>query len=255
MNVMKVLVILLLAAALAGNAVASPFSELIEEGDTYYNKFDNLNALRKYEQAYKLNQNDYEILLKLTRTYNDLGEELKELEKRDEAEPYITKAVKFAELFKQKYPDSSAVYAYLALSYGNHAIYVGGKDKIKFAHKIKNNAAKALKMNPKDILPYIILGIYNRQIAGLSWIERAFANTFFGDVPEGSYEEAIKMFNAALKLKPKVPLTFYQLSKVYRDMDDEKKEKELLTQLLKFPLQDFRDKFAIEKAKKRLEEM
>jgi tetratricopeptide (TPR) repeat protein len=255
MDVMRVQSFLIFVILLVSNIYASPYSDLVEEGDKYYNKFDNLNALKKYEQAYKLDSDDYEILLKLTRTYNDVGEELKELERRDEAEPYISKAVKFAEIFKQKYPDSAAVYAYLALSYGNHAVYVGGKDKIKFAHKIKDNAAKALRMNPDDVLPYIILGIYNRQIAGLSWIERLFANTFFGDVPKGSYEEAIKMFNAALKLKPRVPLTTYQLSRVYRDMDDEKKEKELLTQLLNYPLQDFRDKFAMEKARKRLQDI
>jgi tetratricopeptide (TPR) repeat protein len=252
---MQILSFILLFTFYAANSFATPYSELITEGDKYYDKFDNLNAIKKYEQAYKIESNNFEILLKLTRTYNDIGEELKELFKRDEAESYINKAVKFAELFKQKYPDSAAVYAYLALSYGNRAMYVGGKDKIKYAHKIKNNAAKALKMNPDDILPYIILGIYNRQVAGLNWIERTFANTFLGDVPEGSYDEAIKMFNLALKLKPNAVLTTYQLSKVYRDLDNAEKEKELLTLLLKYPLQDFRDKFAIEKAKERLKEM
>jgi tetratricopeptide (TPR) repeat protein len=234
---------------------ASPFEELIKEGDSFYVKFDNLNAIKKYEEAYKLDPDNYEILLKVTRTYNDLGEELKELEKRDEAELYINKALKSAEIFKQKYPDSAAVYAYLALSYGNRAVYVGGKEKIKFAHKIKDNAAKALRMNPHDYLPYIILGIYNRQIAGLNWFERAFANTFFGKVPEGSYDEAIKMFTAALKIKPRVILTTYQLSRVYRDMGDEQKERELLNQLFKYRLQDYRDKYALVKARKRLKEM
>jgi len=234
---------------------ASPFSDLIQEGDRFYNRYDNLNAIKKYEEAYKLDPDNYEILLKVTRTYNDLGEELKELEKPDEAESYINKALKSAEIFKRKYPDSAAVYAYLALSYGNRAVYVGGKEKIKFAHKIKDNAAKALRMNPNDFLPYIILGIYNRQIASLNWFERAFANTFFGKVPDGSYEEAIKMFTDALKIRPKVILTTYQLSRVYRDMGDENKERELLNQLFKYSVQDFRDKYAIEKAKKRLKEM
>lgn len=252
---MKLLKCILFLVIFAGMLKANSYSELIEEGDSYYKKFDNIGALKKYEQAYKLAPDNYDVLLRLTRTYNDAGEELKELHKRDQAEGYITKGVKFAELFKKKFPDSASVYAYLALSYGNMAMYVGGKEKITYANKIKDNASKAQRMNPDDYLPYIILGIYNREVAGLSWLERAFANTFFGDVPDGSYEESEKMFYAALKLKPGMIVATYQLSKTYRELENEKKEKELLNQVLKLPMLDFRDKFAKEKAKSRLAEL
>ncbi|MFO7444820.1 MAG: hypothetical protein R6W90_00570 [Ignavibacteriaceae bacterium] len=252
---MKTIKIITLSILLLAVVKANSYTDYIAAGDRHYKNLNNFKALEEYEEAYKIAPDNYEVLLKLTRTYNDAGEELKELKRRDEAEDYINKAVKFAEIFKSKYPDSAAVYAYIAFSYGNLAMYVGGKDKIKFAHKIKNNAEKSIKMNPDDYLPYIILGIYHREISDLSWIERAFANTFFGDVPDGSFEESIKMLNTALKLKPNMIVANYQLAKTHRALKNEIKEKELLSQVLKHQVLDFRDKYAKEKAKRRLAEI
>ena len=110
-------------------------------------------------------------------------------------------------------------------------------------------------MDPDNYITYIILGIYNREIANLNFFERFFANTFFGDVPDGSFEISIKMFNNALKILPNTIVPTYQLAKTYRYMDKEEKEKELLRKVLNCEIRDFRDKFAIEKAKRRLEKL
>ncbi len=245
------LIFLLFITALKANS----FTHYISEGDKHYSKLDNFNALKNYEKAYELAPDNYEVLLKLTRTYNDAGEELKELRRRDEAKKYIDKAVKFAEIFKNKFPDSAAVYAYLALSYGNVAMYVGGKDKVTYARKIKDNAEKSIRMDPDNFLPYIILGIYNREISGLSWFERLFANTFFGNVPDGSLEQSEKHFLKALKIRPNMIVAMYQLAKTYRAMENERKEKEMLQKVLNLKVEDFRDKFAKEKSKRRLAEI
>jgi tetratricopeptide (TPR) repeat protein len=193
--------------------------------------------------------------LKLTRTYNDVGEELKELHKRDEAEKYMNKALEFAELFKSKFPDSAIVYTYLAMSYGNIAMFRGGEEKVKFAQKIKKNLEISLQKNPDDYLPYIILGIYNREVASLSWLEKLFANTFFGELPEGSYEESERLFLKALTIEPGMIVATFQLARTYRKMEREKDEIILLKKVLKLPKRDFRDAFAISKSKRRLTEL
>ena len=81
-------------------------------------------------------------------------------------------------------------------------MFTGDKEKIKLANLVKDNAEKSLKMDPDNYISYIILGIYNREIGNLNFFERFFANIFFGDVPEGSFEESIAMFNKALKIMP-----------------------------------------------------
>ncbi len=238
------------------------YQTYLHKGDEFHENFDNVNAAVQYEKAYELVPDNYEVLHKLSMVYNDLGEEYIELSRRDkesnyreEAKKYIDKALHYSEIFQKKFPDSAAVYCYLAFSYGNLALFKGDKEKIKLAHKVKDNAEKALKLDPENYVAYIILGIYNREIGNLSFFERLFANTFFGDVPDGSFEESVAMFNKALDLKPNTIVPAFGLAKTYRYMGEDEKEKDLLKKVLTYRVQNFRDKFAIEKAKRRLKEL
>jgi hypothetical protein len=138
------------------------------------------------------------------------------------------------------------------MSNGNIALFKGGKEKIKYAKLVEQNAKKSISLNSNAYLPYIILGIYYREIAGLNWIERAFANTFLGGVPSGSNEDSESMLKKALSFDPNMIVANYQLAKTYRQMDRMPEEKALLQKVLKLPMRDFRDKFAKEKANKRL---
>jgi tetratricopeptide (TPR) repeat protein len=231
------------------------FDELVSKGDSLYAQSDMQNALNYYEQAYSIDSSDYYLLLKLTRVCNDLGEYYYELRDEESSEKVVYEGVDFAERFYSLYPDSAKVYTYLAWSYGNQALFEGGKEKIKLAHKIKDNATKAISIDSTDYLPYLILGIYNRQIGALSWFERLFANTFFGDVPEGSFEESEMMMLKALELQPGIVIATFHLSLTYKEMDEEKKEIAMLKKVLELPETNFRDKFAKRKSKERLEEL
>lgn len=231
------------------------FDELIDEGDSLYINYDLAKALHNYEQAYNLKPDDYNLLLKITRVCNDLGEYYYELHDDSSSEKAVYEGVNFAEKFHRLYPDSAKVYTFLAWSYGNQALFEGGTEKIKLAHKIKDNAEKAIRMDSTDYLPYIILGIYNRQLAALSWFERLFANTFFGDVPEGSFEDSEKLMLKALEIQPGIIIATFHLSLTYKEMGNEEKEIEMLKKVLELPECDFRDKFAKRKSKKRLAEL
>ena len=235
--------------------LANIFDDIIAKGDSLYADSKMQNALDYYEQAYGIDSSDYYLLLKLTRVCNDLGEYYYELRDEDSSEKVVYQGVNFAERFSSLYPDSAKVYAYLAWSYGNQALFEGGKEKIKLAHKIKDNATKAISMDSTDYLPYVILGIYNRQIGALNWFERFFANTFFGDVPEGSFEESEKMMRKALELQPGIVIAAFHLSLTYKEMGDEEKEIEMLNKVLEMPKLNFRDTFAKRKAKDRLDEL
>ncbi len=229
--------------------------EYLKAGDDFYKKFDIQSAAGNYEKAFKIEPDNYDVMLKLTRIYNDIGEDFYERRNQEESEKYIRKAVEIAELFKKKYPDSADVYVYIAMSYGNLALYEGGKEKVKLAKRIEENAKKSIEIDSTKYLPYIILGIYYRQISNLSWVERLFANTFYGDVPEGSYEQSLDMFRKVLQISPGMITATFQMALVYRDMDNNEMEKKFLEKVLTLPVHDFRDKYSIKKSKIRLEEL
>lgn len=232
--------------------LSQSIDEFIAKGDEFYKKFDLENASKNYEEAYNINPDSYFALLKVTRIYNDLGEDYYEIKDDKNAEIAVNKAVKYAEIFASKFPDSSKVYSLLAMSYGNLALYKGGNEKLKLAYKIKENAERSIKIDSTDYLPYIILSIYYRQIASLTWIERAYANIFLGKVPEGSLEESERMMLKALKIQPGIIMAMFNLSLTYDEMGDKKKEIELLNKIVNAPIIDFRDKYFKRKASEKL---
>lgn len=238
-----------------GVFAADGYKEYMTIGDSLYKLFNFEEALVQFKKAYELAPNDFMVLLKLTKIYNDLGEEYYEQRNEEKSETAVNRALDFALKFRENYPDSAKVYSYLAWSYGNVALYKGGNEKVKLAHEIKNNAEESIRRDPNDYLPYIILGIYHRQIASLSWLERLFANTFFGDVPDGSFEESERYLLKALELKPGIVIATFHLSLVYREIDDEQKEISALKKILELPEKDFRDKYAKKKSKLRLKEL
>ncbi len=252
---MKTRLILIILTLTTTLTFSNDFIDYINIGDSCYAKFDLQNAYNYYKKAYDAEPKDYNALLKITRVCNDLCEYYYELRDEESSEKNVNLAVSNAEKFYSLFPDSAKVYAFLAWSYGNQALFKGGKEKIKLAHKIKDNAELAIQMDSTDYLPYIILSIYNRQIASLSWFERLFANTFFGDVPEGSFEESERLMLKALKLKPGIIIALFHLSLTYKEMDETQKEIKVLKQIIESPERDFRDKFAKRKAQRRLEEL
>ena len=252
---MKLQFLLILLFFNSTMVLPNSFDQLIAKGDSLYAQSDMQNALDYYEQAFDIDSTDYYLLLKLTKVCNDLGEYYYELRDEESSEKVVYDGVDYAERFYSLYPDSAKVYTYLAWSYGNQALFEEGKEKIKLAHKIKDNANKAIEMDSTDYLPYVILGVYNRQIGALSWLERLFANMFFGDVPEGSFEESEKMMLTALELQPGIVIAAFHLSLTYQEMDEEEKEIAMLKKVLELPDINFRDKFAKRKAKERLVEL
>jgi tetratricopeptide (TPR) repeat protein len=251
-NMIKISFLLLVVLFLSSVVYANDLSTYIDEGDKLHEKYDNVNALKQYEKAYNLDPNNYEALFKVTRTYNDAAEHYKEERNFEEAEKYINTGIKFAEEFQKKFPDSAAAYAYLALSYGNLAMYMGNKDRIKLAKKIEENAKKSIALNPNEYLPYVILGIYYRELASLNWVERLLANTFFGEVPKGTYEDSERMLKKALQFEPDMIVAHFQLARTYRRMERENDVKRLLQKVINLPERNFRDVYSKQKAKRML---
>ena len=258
MNSVKIYRLVLIISILMSCLImtyAESWEKYLQDGDLFYSEFKNEPALEDYLKAYKIAPDYYEVLVRLARTYNDLGEQFYEYRDNDSAKIMILKAIEFSENLANRYPDSSDSYAYLAMSYGNKALFEGGKEKIKLAKKIKENAEKSLELNPDQYLSYVILGIYYRHIADLGWFEKVFANTFFGDVPEGTFEQSIEMLNKALTIKPNTIVATFQLALTYKAMDNKEKEKEFLNKVLTYKQKNFRDQFAIKKAKRILKQL
>jgi len=72
---MKHLFVLFFLLLVSSNILSQSNYDHLDKSDEFYRKFDLKNAAINYDQAYKHNPEDYNTLLKITRIYNDLGED------------------------------------------------------------------------------------------------------------------------------------------------------------------------------------
>ncbi len=252
----KIIFLLFISALLIDASFATGNTRrFLETGDKYYSQFDNKKAVGYFKLAYESDTNAYETIFKLARSYNDLGEELFMRKKSDSSESYIKKGVRMAALMVRKFPDSAQSHTLEAMCLGNLTLFAGSKEKVKLAKRILDDAKRSIKIDPDNFLPYTILGIYYRQVAGLSWFEKLISNALYGYIPEGSYKESVEMFDKSLSINPNVVSTEYNLYKTYKKMGNKKMEIECLEKTVKLPVKNFRDKYLIPKAKKHLNDL
>jgi len=243
--------ILLLLSMSIVPAQAEEADTLLKQGDEHYAKFENKKALASYEKAYAVNPCSYEALMKVTRAYIDLGEDLD----NKESEGLYLQAVDHAELLIKKEPEKAEPYFYAAAAYGKLALFRGGKEKVKLSGFVEKNAKKAIELDPQYEKPVTTLGIYYREVANLNWLLKAFANAFFGGELKGTNEDAEKLLLQATELAPNRIYPRFALAKTYKIMRKKDKEIEQLNKVLELPIADHEDQNKKDKAKKRLEKL
>ena len=217
--------------------------DFIRQGDILYNQFNNSEALASYRKALEINPKDFEYQLKVIRAYNDIGEDFSP----EKSEPYYKHAVHQAEKLQQMLPEKAESYYWLAVSYGNLALLRGSKEKVKLSGYVEKNIQKALAMKPDYADAYVVLGIYYEEIASLNSFIKTFARLFFGDLPEGTYEDAVRSFKKAITLKTSRSIyTYFHLGHTYEQMNEPASARNVYLKALQFPQTDHRDHVVIQ---------
>ena len=192
---------------------------LLAEGDTLYRQFDNRRALDAYEQAYRLDSARYAVLLRLARTHNDYGRDLLAEQNKDAAEQHFDQAVAYARALEAQYPEEAESYYQVAAAIGNLAVFKGGREKVKIGRAVEQYCRRAIALDATHAMAYVALGIFYREVAGLSGLQRAFAKVLFGGVPGGSMEDAVRMLERAVELEPELLAAHYELAWTYHAMN------------------------------------
>lgn len=188
--------------------------EAIEQGDRAYRAFNTHAAVLWYERADAEKKDRYDVLVRLTRAYNDLGRIA--LRRNDSSEYYYRRAITYADRLAKAYPDSATSWLMLALCHGSLAPFKSFNDKLELGRDVAANARKAVELDSMFSLPHVVLGIFYRQAAQLKWWETAIVNTILGKGFEGTLEQAEMSFRRALEIDPRNPFAWYELSRMLR---------------------------------------
>jgi tetratricopeptide (TPR) repeat protein len=185
-------------------------------------KSDSLFAMLRYKDALAVLEaenrqrpSDPRVLWRLASQLINAGDVADD----DAKDAYYVKSVAYAEKAVALDPRCADAHAYLAAALGSHAMFVGGKEKVQLSNRIQAELDRALALDPKNQVAHTIYGTWHRSVTDVSWIERKLANIFLGGLPDGSFEESIRHFRAAITVAPSVLRHRYELGQTYIAMD------------------------------------
>jgi tetratricopeptide (TPR) repeat protein len=200
MHALRRLALLLIITAGALRAASAPdVAQLLTDARAAETKLDSRRALELYLAADQAKPDDAAILQKIARQYSDLVTELTTDEDRrryaQTALDYSLRAVALA-------PQNPETVLSLAVSHGKLAVYSDTKTKIQYSRLVKEEAERALGIDPNYAWAHHVLGRWHYEVATLGFATRFFVRIIYGGLPAASTTEAVRHLQRAVDLEP-----------------------------------------------------
>ena len=230
--------------------------ELIKEGDQFVAEFQHQKALDTYLKADKLSPDNWEVLWRISRAYVDLGEKMpdKTNAQKDEQEKIYKMSLDYADRAVKLAPNESITYVRRAISNGRIALFEGVFSAIGTVKDVKQDCEKAIQLgnggNYVQALAHYVLGRTHLKVCEKAYLVRLPLGLGWGDT-----EEAVRLLEIAVKLKPNFRMFMFELAKAYVEEDEYDKAKDILKKIEKAPVQDEDDDKVLADAKKLYEEI
>src|SRR5574338_140746 len=248
--------ILLLVIFGISTSFAQNLDELLKQGDQFVAEFQNQKALDTYLKADKLNPNNWEVYWRISRAYVDLGEKMpdKTDAQKDEQEKVYKKALEYADKSVKLEPNQSITYIRRAIANGRIALFEGVFSAIGTVKDVKADCEKAIQLgnggNYVQALAHYVLGRTHLKVCEKAYLVRLPLGLGWGDT-----EEAVRLLEIAVKLKPNFRMFLFELAKAYVEEDAYDKARETLKKVEKAPVQDEDDDTVLADAKKLFEKI
>jgi FimV-like protein len=254
-NLQRLSILLLLILGLNAS-FAQSVDELLKQGDQFVEEFQNQKALDEYLKADKLFPNSWEVYWRISRAYVDLGEKMpdKTDAQKDEQEKIYKKAFEYADKSVKLGSNQSIPYVRRAIANGRIALFEGIFSAIGTVNDVKEDCEKAIQIgnggNYVQALAHYVLGRGHLKVCEKAYLVRLPLGLGWGDT-----EEAVRLLETAVKLKPNFRMFLFELAKAYIEEDEYDKAKETLKKVEKAPKVDEDDDKVLSEAKKLYEEI
>jgi tetratricopeptide (TPR) repeat protein len=147
--------------------------------------------------AYRLYPDNVYVLWRLTRASVEFGELA---DSRGEKRKRFFEAMQYGKQAIRADSTHHLGYIWLAIAEAAIASVEGAKTKVRLSWSIREHAEKAIELNPDFDSGYHILARWHHEIAGIGGFKRALAEVFVGELPEASYDEAIRLYRQAIQI-------------------------------------------------------
>lgn len=189
--------------------------ELIRKGDVYYTKLQPTEALKYYLPAERLEPNNADLLVRISRQYRHLMSDASKKEEKLRlggiAVAYSRRAVAIA-------PNDPEAQLAVAISYGKVLPMQSTGDQIENSRVIKAAAEKTVKLDPRNDLGWHVLGRWCLNMADIGTVKRAMARLVYGELPTATNADAARYFEKAIALNPNRLMHYIELGRAYAQM-------------------------------------
>lgn len=176
-------------------------------------------ALQHFEAALTQDSLHYEAHWRAALTLGLMGDPFPMDVKSALRDSLYTRAERHARRAVAANPAGADGHFALAASLGRAALMVGPEEKVRRAILIRNEALRALAINPRHDGAHHVLGRWNAEIMRLPAIGRFFARHFLGArvLKEASWSQAISYMEQAVRLAPGRIYHHLALADIYLD--------------------------------------
>jgi Tfp pilus assembly protein PilF len=238
---------------------ASPIAAHIRLGDSLETALHPDSALPHFRAALALDSTNYEALWKASRAVMNVAKQIDSdedaLKKRRDS--MYVQARALAEAAIRADPKGSQGHSTLAQAVGRLSRTRGGKERVRFAKLIYDEAMTAVELDSTNDPAYHVLGAWNAEIKRLSGMTRFFAKTLFGAgfMDKANWGDAERYMRRAVALNPEHIYHHLELAEVYVDVKKYDKAREQLTLIPGLPIRDVLDEEYKKEAAALLEEI
>ena len=190
---------------------------LVTEANKLLEASKDVQALRKFEEAIKLDPASYEALWKISLLNTRIGLRYDDLLTQQN---YFENAWYYADAALCTQPEGSDANYVMALAVYHKANITGMKERIQRIREIKFFLDAALCENPCHADALQLLARWHFRNANLNVAEKTAFKMFYGKLPlEASNEQAVEALQNAIRNNPSNISYYYDLACIYREME------------------------------------
>lgn len=193
--------LMLSALLVAGAHAAAPgaSASLLAEAAAAEARFDVPRALELYTAADRIEPDRPATLQKIAQQLSDLSlEEADNAAKKARAE----KALAYARRAVALQPDNAVNVLSLAICHGKLAVFSDTRAKIEYSRLVKQEAERALALDPAYDWAHHVLGRWHYEVASLGGTARFFIRLIYGGLPPATFADAVAHLEKAVSLAP-----------------------------------------------------
>ena len=183
------------------SAEAENLSILLQKADRLDDTDHFLEAITLLKGLEKGDPRNVEILYRISRVESDFVDDLPDDAKK-KGHDYAVESMAYAKRAIEADPQSSEAHLAAAIAYGVMTDFVDDRTKMEYSKFIKDEAEKAIELDPKNDYAYLVLGRWNFEMTQLNPILRGIAELLYGQMPPASQEKALEDFQKAIEIAP-----------------------------------------------------